>query len=118
MTLENLTTTLTLSGTNISESHVVEYDTKRTAGGRIKRQVSGKRFSITEGVRVTTTQMATLIGMLEDDNEIYYTPTSATTGYFSSFTFPMEVDIGYAIQSRLHNGIYYVNLSITSVGYE
>lgn len=95
--------------------------TATSSGGRLKTQISGERFIMTESVAVTGAELRSLFNLLTNGADSYYYTPSSTPPEYDSADFPMEVTVEYRGKTeRVYNGakIYYVDLVISGVEYQ
>jgi hypothetical protein len=115
MILTSESTTLTFNGTRFDDFMDMEQSSTRTAGGLTRTIRSGHRFKAIEGIRLTGTELKSLMDMLTDGSEeYYYTPTNIPD-YLTSSDFPMSVNIGRPTKTRHAGGgtkKYYIELPI------
>jgi len=120
MRLTNGTTTLTFTGTRFDDFTDIEQSTQRTGGANLKTIRSGKRFVVTEGLRLTGAEWLALSNLLMSNVEsLYYTPT-ITPDYLEDIDFPMAVAIEVPSKKRHVGGgdkKYYIELKIKGVSY-
>ena len=112
--------TLTTTGDQHDDRPDIEASFRQSAGGDLKSQISGERFTVIERIRLTGTQYRTLLDILKDDlNEKQYTP-NVVPDYLTAGDFPMTVTIPRHKKMRHVGGgdkKYYVELFIRGVSY-
>ena len=98
----------------------IEQSSTRTAGGSTRTIRSGKRFIVSETIRLTESEYSNLITLLMNgSSDYYYTPTT-TPGYMNSSDFPMAVEIDVPEKTRVEGGgskKFGVRLKITGAEY-
>lgn len=118
MVLGNGTTDYTFTSQEYNDDIVNIKSRKITAGGFIKSRTTGDRFTTSEIVRLTGTELSNLMDLINDNSpEYFYTPTITPPEWNDSF-FPMSVSVEYKGKTtRAANGgdiIYYITLMIES----
>lgn len=91
-----------------------------TAGGTQKSQVSGKRFVDTLQLRLTQSDFASLMKLLDKPIAQYFYTPKFIPSYLSDIDFPMIVSVDVPTKKGVVGGgerKFYVELKITSVSY-
>jgi hypothetical protein len=115
MIISDGTTDLTYTTSFTEPNFGLDQTKKMSTGAQIKSQIRGKRFITRERIRLTGTELRTLLDLLTNEsNFYYYTPTN-TPDYMNVSEFPMKVSIEEIKRNRKVWGgqeIYYIELEI------
>lgn len=125
MILTDGTTTFTyVRGSDEDPDTMLDESESTTAGGLLRGQVSGERFTSKVTVRITPAERRTLVDLLNQPSANFdYTPDTVSDEYIDllgSNLFPMQVRVQLEKQrKRVWNGeiFYYITMNIKSVGY-
>jgi hypothetical protein len=120
MIISDGTTDLTFLGTQTKDFTDIEQSSSRTTSGSTRTVRAGRRFSVTERIRITGTEWKSLSDLLMNNaTDYYYTPTR-TPDYLTSADFPMQVKIDIPRNTGFDGGgtkRYYVTLKIEGADY-
>jgi len=120
MIISDGTTDLTFTGTQSFHFIRIDQSSSQTTGGSSRTIRSGKRFVTNEKIRVTGSELASLITLLTNGaNEYYYTP-SKTPEFLSDTDFPMPVKIEVPKKNSQSGGgsiKHYIELDIEGADY-
>jgi len=112
------TTDLTFTFTDEDYIPVWDKADKTSAKGTIKSQVAGERFRFNIRMRLTPTQVRSLIDLLNNQsNFYYYTPDETYAALFSNVTFPLKANFSNLSSEWDNRSRYYITLTVESVDY-
>ncbi len=125
MILTDGTTTFThIRGSDEEPDTMLDESESTSAGGLLRGQVSGERFTSKVIIRITPAERRTLVDLLNQPSANFdYTPDSVTDEYsdlLGADLFPMQVRVKLmSDRKRVWNGeiFYYITMGIKGVGY-
>lgn len=113
-------TDLTYEGTQVDDFLLIEQDVKTTASGERRANNSGRRFKVVEGIRMTASEVDSLMTLLTNGATAYYYTPTTVPGYCDALDFPMQVHIGVPKKTRHAGGgekKYHVEIEIEGTEY-
>ncbi len=115
MVISDGTTDLTYLTTFTEPTFGLDQTKKLSSGAQIKSQIRGKRFATVEKIRVTGSELRTLIDLLTNESDFYYYTPTTVPDYMESSEFPMKVSIEKMKRmKKTWNGqeIYYIQFTV------
>lgn len=118
MTLSDGTTSITIDNADETENTVIDQAVRKSAGGSLKQQISGERFSLDVRIRVTETEARAIKNLLTNNSSrYYYTPDTDYSILYPDTEFPIEVIISKYNRIWNNNNYQYFTFTVDGVDY-
>lgn len=117
MILSDGTTSVTITEANETFGPVIDKSTRRSSGGRLKSQTSGKRINFRVECRTTQTVYASLLSLLTNGADKYFYTPEETYDLFTSVSFPIEVNVTKLKRKWDNRRVVYITFEVEAVDY-
>ncbi len=118
MIISDGTTSIEIEDADENENTVIDQGTRKSAGGSLKQQISGERFSLDVRVRVSFTEARAIKDLITNNaSRYYYTPEGNYDILYPDIEFPIEVIVSKFKRIWNNNNYQYFTFTVDGVDY-